>query len=365
MIIWDFLMISGGLFSLFLMTAQLCRKKIDQLNWITAGIYLCHAFIVIFKGLSCSGIIKRYTMFMHWDLYTFYAIGPMIYLYLKKFIEESFVLKKTHLLLFSPIIIIVILYLPFSLKTPAEKILLFPYYIKVEEGFIRYVMAASYLIPGFLVGLYSFLALRFVSLKKTIKVLMGFWQLKFILILTLECVLMAGFMVYAYFNWSYNIYRFIMLTLNQIVFFFYILNERYPDLSLYLMKEMRNNSKQFSYFSRTEADAAAEKLNDFIKRKRPYLNPDLTLELLSRELYMTTHQLSELLNKHLNTNFKTYINHFRIEESKYLLRYRNDLNIIEVVFASGFKSKSSFNALFSKKEGLTPTIYRKSESLKS
>ncbi|MDX1629012.1 MAG: helix-turn-helix domain-containing protein, partial [Fulvivirga sp.] len=66
------------------------------------------------------------------------------------------------------------------------------------------------------------------------------------------------------------------------------------------------------------------------------------------------------INGSLKQNFYEYINSWRIAHAKRLMASDDDqLTILEILYQSGFNSKSSFNAFFKKSEGLTPTQYRK------
>jgi len=72
-----------------------------------------------------------------------------------------------------------------------------------------------------------------------------------------------------------------------------------------------------------------------------------------------------MINHHLNKHFFDFVNEFRIEKAKSLLTNpaKQDLTIQEILYEVGFNSKSSFNTAFKKHCGLTPTQYRKSNSL--
>jgi AraC-like DNA-binding protein len=98
-----------------------------------------------------------------------------------------------------------------------------------------------------------------------------------------------------------------------------------------------------------------------MKEKKPYLNPDLTLNKLSDELRCTPELLSGVINGRLNMNFFDFINHHRIEEFKALTsnpKNRN-LTLISLAQDSGFNSKATFNRVFKKEVGCTPSEYLK------
>lgn len=100
---------------------------------------------------------------------------------------------------------------------------------------------------------------------------------------------------------------------------------------------------------------------NYMKDKKPYLEPELTLEQLASQLSLRPRALSQVINEILGQNFYDFINRHRIEEASRLLTHPKDdkITILEVLYEVGFNSKSSFNTLFKKYTGLTPTEFRK------
>ena len=60
-----------------------------------------------------------------------------------------------------------------------------------------------------------------------------------------------------------------------------------------------------------------------------------------------------------------FVNTFRVNEFTQLLKIpeNQNQNILNLAFEAGFNSKSSFNAAFRKKTGVSPRQYRQSLSL--
>lgn len=110
-----------------------------------------------------------------------------------------------------------------------------------------------------------------------------------------------------------------------------------------------------------ELELLKSKLLAFIQAEKPYLQADLSLEYLATALDMHSKKLSELINRAFGKNFYNFINDFRIEEAKALLLDTNDPNktVLEILYQVGFNSKSSFNTLFKKATGKTPSQFRK------
>lgn len=101
-------------------------------------------------------------------------------------------------------------------------------------------------------------------------------------------------------------------------------------------------------------------LETHLKEKESFKNANLTIGLLAEELDMSKRSLSELINDHYDQNFVDFINTWRIEYAKERLLNPKDVKetILEVLYESGFNSKSSFNVAFKKKTGMTPSKFK-------
>jgi AraC-like DNA-binding protein len=109
----------------------------------------------------------------------------------------------------------------------------------------------------------------------------------------------------------------------------------------------------------------ADRLVSLLVQKKMYLSPDLNIKILSDEVGITLHQLSEIINRKFNMNFFDFINSYRVEESRrYLINEEYVKFTIETIAEmSGFKSRSAFYTAFKKHTGDVPTTYRKTFSL--
>lgn len=111
-----------------------------------------------------------------------------------------------------------------------------------------------------------------------------------------------------------------------------------------------------------EADKYSEQLMEYMRLKKPYLNPELTLAQLASEIDVSTHHLSQIINEQFKLNFFEYINQFRVEEVKTRIndpKFEN-YSLLGIAFDSGFNSKSSFNRIFKKSTNQTPSQYKSS-----
>ncbi|MCB0602432.1 MAG: helix-turn-helix domain-containing protein [Saprospiraceae bacterium] len=107
--------------------------------------------------------------------------------------------------------------------------------------------------------------------------------------------------------------------------------------------------------------AMIQTLRRHMEMEEPYLNASLTIYQLARELSISVPELSTLINHSLHQHFFDFVNEYRIKKATELLKdpEKQKLTILEILYEVGFNSKSSFNTVFKKFTGSTPTEYRK------
>ena len=110
-----------------------------------------------------------------------------------------------------------------------------------------------------------------------------------------------------------------------------------------------------------EKQELIKKLLLYMQSNKPYLEPELTIDELATRLLVKPKLLSQAINDQLRKNFFEFINQYRIEEAKRMLDNPTDkkITVLEVMYDAGFNSKSSFNTLFKKYTGLTPSEFKR------
>jgi AraC-like DNA-binding protein len=123
-----------------------------------------------------------------------------------------------------------------------------------------------------------------------------------------------------------------------------------------------DNDKKEKYKSRklAEHDATAllDSLNQVMREQQLYLNPNLSLALLSKKVGHLQTTVSQVINENLSKSFNLYVNEFRVHHAKNLLISESHLNLDIVAERSGFNSNSTFFAAFKKIATQTPASYR-------
>lgn len=127
---------------------------------------------------------------------------------------------------------------------------------------------------------------------------------------------------------------------------------------------INKNQSRHKYEKTLLADAIKEdykeKLIRHIISQKSYLEPSLSLDDLAEKVSIPPHHLSQILNACFNQNFFDFINSYRIKESEKLLSEQSSYRktILEILYETGFNSKSVFNTAFKKHTGMTPTQFR-------
>ncbi|MGA0560680.1 helix-turn-helix domain-containing protein [Larkinella sp. VNQ87] len=109
-----------------------------------------------------------------------------------------------------------------------------------------------------------------------------------------------------------------------------------------------------------EAERLLERLLTVMSEKKLFKNPDLKVDDLARELNVSGHYVSRLVNDKLGKNFTRFVNEYRIHEACHILSRPTHLTIEAVGDEVGFNSKSTFFASFKKIKGTTPSVYQQS-----
>ncbi len=134
--------------------------------------------------------------------------------------------------------------------------------------------------------------------------------------------------------------------------------------------EVINNDNPIITFSaekisikETSADVSKElieKIKNYMIERKPFLDPDITLSDLARELDIGRNALSFAINSGFKMNFFNFINRYRVEEVIIFLNdpQRDSHNFLNIAYDAGFNSKATFNHIFKKNTGFTPKEYK-------
>ena len=102
---------------------------------------------------------------------------------------------------------------------------------------------------------------------------------------------------------------------------------------------------------------AIEKVQDFIRLN---YQDDISRDSLSSIVEMSPDHLSRMFKKYVGMTIKDFVHELRIENAIGKL-WDHERKIIDIAYEVGFDNISSFNRIFKKLKGLTPSDYRKKQ----
>lgn len=102
--------------------------------------------------------------------------------------------------------------------------------------------------------------------------------------------------------------------------------------------------------------ALREALPEWMENQKPYLDAELTLADLARQLHTTPLVLSQVINAGFGKNFNDFVNEYRVKEFKRAVQRSANahLSLLGIALDCGFNSKATFNRAFRKWTGTSP-----------
>lgn len=308
----------------------------------------------------------------HWAYHVLlefhWAFGPLLYCYVKSFLDPTFRLKGKYWLFFIPLGI----QIGFSFWVKAQN-----FFWQGSPSDLPYLGSESYqlwmhtpfqyLVLCALILYFSFRASKLVKAtgERALNPVQknGLSWIKMILI---------AYQIYAGLT--------ILLTLVDFLFFDYAFEPFYPfpvfigmagltywlALSGYANREatLPPPPSDNAIKPKPEWVGIMERLEQFMERERAYLDPELSLAKLAGSLDLKNYQVTQALNRVRQQTFSQYINTYRVAAAKEFLHSPSHANftLLAIGFDAGFNSKASFNRVFKATTGMSPSEYQKQAS---
>ncbi|WP_444930357.1 helix-turn-helix domain-containing protein [Microbulbifer sp. SSSA002] len=118
----------------------------------------------------------------------------------------------------------------------------------------------------------------------------------------------------------------------------------------------------------TQADTLFKELHKLVHGQQLYRLPRLSLRDLAQHTGLGEKDISWAINQSYGSNFNDYINAQRLADVVSQLDlakesdFGNKVRVLDIAIEAGFNSKSSFNSLFKRHTGMTPSQYLSEKS---
>lgn len=126
------------------------------------------------------------------------------------------------------------------------------------------------------------------------------------------------------------------------------------------LQHLAESRKNETSITKPEVAEIKEKLILLLQQNKAFLQPGLKVEGITEELGISYKDFNQFLKDEYGTNFKNFINGFRVAHAKKLLLDpgAQHLTIEGIGFESGFGTKQSFYTAFQQILGVTPGEYK-------
>jgi AraC-like DNA-binding protein len=346
------------------------KKENHTANRILALATLCLSIDLVYAVYYSRGWYRILPHAMGFSYPFPFLYGPLFYLYAKLISKKGERFQKIDWLHFLPFVIVVALACPVYFYSGERK-------IEFINDMMHHIQPPMYAIFESIVpvqGLtYTFLTIKIVR-DYDMRIRDAFSNIDLINLNWLKHITLAMVVI-----WSLVALMFIVRittqvhsgidALLQISFSILIYSIGYKGLqqpeiflnpSTVSIEPRQSEKYKRSGLSDEFADDVKDKLKTVMASEKLYLDNDLTLQKLAERMNISSHNLSEVINSKLKLSYYDFINGHRVEEFKNrIVDPENEkYNMLSIAFDSGFKSKGTFNAIFKKFTGMTPSEYK-------
>lgn len=137
--------------------------------------------------------------------------------------------------------------------------------------------------------------------------------------------------------------------------------KKQPDKATPPPSNTPEKDQKYRFNKLNDADAATlmARLDACMNAKHLYRNDQLKISDLSKEINCSNQALSQVFNVHMNCSYYDYVNRYRLEAFKQIVKQNehNKFTLKAMAKACGFSSYTSFYRAFKEHEGLTPNAF--------
>lgn len=317
------------------------------------SLWLCDTFFRV------AEIYQQNPNFYFLPIYFSFAFGPLIYFYTRSLTEKEFRFKSKYLLHFVPAFFQFCLYLFLQIKDYEYRRW---FWMDVHQP---YTYDLEFVLSLLSMTIYLAFSLKAVRLYhewiknnfSDISRIKLNWLRYTHLVLALICVLWIVDAVTRSFTGTYPDKPLSSMSIGVSILFLAIGALRQQELKE-VAKVMENKPMDLS--EAIEPNLLV-KIKAAMDQDQLYLKNELTLKEFAKFLEEPARKVSRHINLGLNLSFIDFVNNYRVEEVKQRITKGESehLSLFGIALESGFNSKPTFNRVFKKITGKSPSEYQK------
>jgi len=366
------ILLAGILQGVLLSFLLIVRGKKHKPNLVLGVLMLTISIHLIFITFEGTDFFTSYPHFSHitWLIPALY--GPLILLFTLMVTQRRQFFVKTDLFIFTPFTLYLLVLLPYYISSADEKLIHMNHSSSLygdDFGILNQLLNLFHIV--FISTTIIIYYKNIIKWKETYsgsEITRLHWLLSYLYI-TLIIILLSIFIFYSKkfeinpFNQIFPYHFFAIVVLIYWIGYKVLFHPEIFELSSVTtaLKQVVNEETRYETFVINEESAnnLESKIRQAMETDRLFLNPDLSLSQLAEHIGSSRHHISQVLNVHMATNFYDFINGYRVDE---FIRKLNEpgnefYTLLALAHESGFNSKATFNSVFKKNKGLTPSVF--------
>ncbi len=346
------LLFLGAAHGFYLTILALASVKEMKANLFMAFFLFAFSYSLLNAFLFESGYMIHFKFMMGTGMPFQFLIGPSFYLYVAFVLGEKKLFQPIDSLHFAPVVLTALAAMPYYLKPGIEKIAdLGTSAVNVPIERAWYLGLQLLLTIIYLYFVFQLLAKHrkndagWLWLKN---INTAFWVLTFIYLITTPLFFTID-------SYLVEIRTFFQISISLFIHLVGFLILRKSHI---LGKIGR--PKLESSLSTQQMEVLEARIKRYMMEQEPWLRSDFTLPELSEAIDSNSLYTSTVLNQSFGKHFNDFVNEYRVLRAKELLS-KDEIKLFAVALESGFANKNSFNRVFKKFTGQTPSEYRKNQ----
>jgi AraC-like DNA-binding protein len=361
-LLFKFALIAGitqGIFFLFALGS--IKNKAPLASKLLKGIFLTLILSISGRFAYDFNVHQQFPHLFLFVDFCLFLFGPLYFFYAKSVLYSDFKIGKKERLHFLPALIhLLSLGVQFAIEGSR--------FFEMVQNRNELLYNFWYATEGFaILSILVYLFLTFKTLKKynssqTDKEVDKF-KLKYFRVITTLMLLSMSIWIVSFGNlmisghrimWAFDLTWLPMIIINFVIGYYMIIKPNF------FKAEINKPAPIVQVVPEDILEKLKEELIFIIESKKPFLNPELTVNDLASIMGIKSHLATKVLSQGLDTNFFELINYYRINE--FVRMVSEDLGsrtFLSVAFEAGFNSKTTFNKAFKREKGVSPRDYFK------
>jgi AraC-like DNA-binding protein len=345
----------GFLLSALISIGQLIADAKSIKNWLLLGLFFVFSLFQIHYIFFEMNLLNDYKIVNIFPIMAYYLLGPVMFFITKQSLKKNYKIRPENLIHFIPAIIASTLSIILIFSSENQTLFLLHGYFYNQNNMLVGVIG-WFLSIFFLVLSIKDLFNYYILSKKTI---LNNPSAFVVFVIVVFFILAFVSDIIAYISNKIVFMEVSILIISLLIIFLFLINFKYPGYykTIYGVVESERNKR--SYLKGINFKELSWKLDELMDKKEVFIDENISLTRLAKQLEISPHQLSEFLNERKGDNFSSFINKYRIKKAKKMLLENPDEKILAIAYDTGFKSKSTFNSAFAKFANMPPSEFRK------